>query len=106
MAQVFYDRQEYKQSNSLVQELIKQGKDSDDKRLLVEAFLLESKIIFESKNVGKARAALTVCRANANQIQVPSSLSAELESTAAMLHLEERDFPVAYSYFYEAFELY
>lgn len=68
MAQLYYDRQELRKSNGIVQELLKVGKDSDDKRLLVEAFLLESKIIFESKNIAKARASLTACRANANQI--------------------------------------
>ena len=87
-----------------MQELITKGKEIDDKRLLVDCFLLESKLIFQSRNVGKARAALTACRANANQIQIPGSLNAEIETTAALLHLEEKDYAVAYSYFYEAFE--
>jgi hypothetical protein len=85
--------------------LLKVGKDVDDKRLLVESFLLESRIIFESNNIGKARGSLTACRANANLIHVPASLTAEIESTAGMLHLAERDYAVAYSYFYEAFEV-
>jgi hypothetical protein len=72
----------------------------------VESFLLESKIIFESKNIGKARAALTACRANANQIQIPRNLMADIETIAGMLHLEEHDYQISYSYFYEAFELY
>jgi 26S proteasome regulatory subunit N6 len=85
--------------------LINKGKDTDDKRLLVEAFLLESRIIFESNNIGKSRGSLTACRANANLIHIPASLTAEIESTAGMLHLAERDYRVAYSYFYEAFEV-
>lgn len=90
----------------MVQELILTGKEIDDKRLLVEAFLLESKIIFESKNIGKSRASLTACRANANQIQVPRLIQAEIETMAGMLHLEEHDYQISYSYFYESFELF
>jgi 26S proteasome regulatory subunit N6 len=72
---------------------------------LVEVYLLESRIIFESSNIGKARGSLTACRANANLILIPGALSAEIETTAGMLHLAEKDFEVAYSYFYEAFEI-
>lgn len=105
MAQVYYDRGEFRQSNGLVQELIKKGKEIDDKRLLVESFLLEARIIFESGNIGKARGALTASRSNANMIHLPGFLTAEIEQTAGMLHLAERDYQVAYSYFYESFEL-
>lgn len=47
------------------------AKDIDDKRLLVEGHLLESKLIYESRNLAKAKAALTACRANSNMIQIP-----------------------------------
>ena len=71
----------------------------------MESFLLESWIIFESNNIGKARGSLTASRANANLIHIPASLTAEIESTAGMLHLAEKDYRVPYSYFYEAFEV-
>lgn len=85
--------------------MIKIGKEVDDKRLLVDSFLLESRIIFESNNIGKARGSLTAARANSNLIHIPASLSAEIEATAGMLHLAEKDYKVAFSYFYEAFEV-
>jgi len=56
--------------------MIKAAKLIDDKRLLVDCFLLETKLIYETNNIGKARASLTACKANANLIHVPQFLNA------------------------------
>lgn len=82
------------------------AKNIDDKRLLVECFLLESKLIFQSHNLTRAKASLTACRASANMVHIPSSLQADIEFTAGVIHLGERDFSIAFSYFFESFEGY
>lgn len=103
----------------------------DDKALLVEVQLLESKTYHALSNLPKARAALTSARTTANAIYCPPKLQAALdmqsgrelrrpESSASLsttltclfvlagiIHAaEEKDWKTAYSYFYEAFEGY
>ena len=108
--------------------LLKELKKLDDKALLVEVQLLESKVYHALSNLPRARAALTSARTTANGIYCPPKLQAALDlqsglpsdlncdeiimfvtsfSHAGVLHAaEEKDFKTAFSYFYEAFEGY
>lgn len=72
--------------------------------MLVESYLLESRLIYETRNWPKAKASLTACKASANSIYIQPLLQAEIDFTAGMIHMAERDYPIAYSYFYESFE--
>lgn len=104
---LYYDTKKYSEALKLIAELLKEMKKMDDKSLLVEIQLLESKTYYSLSNLQKARAALTSARTTANAIYCPPKMQAELDLQSGILHAaDERDFKTAYSYYYEAFEGY
>jgi len=84
--------------------LLKEIKTLDNKILLVELHMLESRIQHSLSNIPKAKAALTACRASANSMYINPNLHAGIDLQAGIIATEENDFKIAYSYFYEAFE--
>lgn len=104
---LYYDRSMYTEALSLGAQLLKELKKLDDKNLLVEVQLLESKTYNSLNNLPKARAALTSARTTANSIYIPPKIQAQLDMQSGILHAsEEKDYKTAFSYFYEAFEQY
>ncbi|KAL7989954.1 hypothetical protein Chor_012620 [Crotalus horridus] len=91
---LYFDTKRYQEALQLGSQLLRELKKMDDKALLVEVQLLESKTYHALSNLPKARAALTSARTTANAIY-------------CIIHAaEEKDWKTAYSYFYEAFEGY
>ncbi|XP_028136384.1 26S proteasome non-ATPase regulatory subunit 11 [Diabrotica virgifera virgifera] len=102
---LYFDTGMYSEALQLESTLLKELKKLDDKNLLVEVQLLESKTYHALSNLPKARAALTSARTTANAIYCPPKMQAALDLQSGVLHAaDEKDFKTAYSYFYEAFE--
>ncbi|KAI7891645.1 PCI domain-containing protein [Mucor mucedo] len=103
---LYLDNKMYHESLNLISYLLKELKRLDDKMVLVEVQLLESRVCHALRNLPKARAALTSARTSANSIYCPPLLQAALDMQSGILHAEEKDYKTAYSYFYETFEGY
>ncbi len=121
------DTQQYKPALALIETLLTELKRLDDKLVLTEVHLLESRVYRGVGNLAKAKvrrtsarmnclvgsvltfvlffqAALTSSRTAANSIYCPPPLQARLDLQSGILHAEDKDYTTAYSYFYETFE--
>lgn len=104
---LYFDTEQYEDALKLGSTLLRELKKLDDKQLLVEVQLTESRTYHALGNLQKARAALTSARTTANSIYCPPKMQAALDLQSGILHAAaEKDWKTAYSYFYEAFEGY
>ncbi|KAL9040300.1 MAG: hypothetical protein Q9214_004544 [Letrouitia sp. 1 TL-2023] len=106
LVSLYMQKQSYYDALTLINGLLKELKRLDDKLVLVEVQLLESRVYHALGNQPKARAALTSARTSAASVYTPPPLQAGLDMQSGMLHAEDKDFNTAYSYFIEALEGY
>jgi len=106
LASLYLTVGQYEQALKVLEELLREAKKLDDKLLLVEIHLIESKTHFRLENIPKSKAALTAAKTNANAIHCPVLQQAEIDIVSGILALREKDYKTAYSYFYESFEAY
>jgi len=104
LAAILFYQNNFHDALTLIDRLLSELKKIDDKQLLVETHLMESKIHFGLRNVPKAKAALTASRTCANAIYVAPNLQASIDTMSGTIHTEEGDYNTAHSYFLEAFE--
>lgn len=88
----------------IIEPILIEVRKADDKLLLVQLYLLESKINYKVKNFAKAKASLTASRANANNVYCQPSIIAEIDLVSGILYAQDQDYKTSYSYFYEALE--
>ncbi|KAK0747618.1 hypothetical protein B0T21DRAFT_7751 [Apiosordaria backusii] len=103
---LYMNKQAYYDALTLINGLLKELKRMDDKLVLVEVQLLESRVYHALGNISKARAALTSARTSAASVYTPPLLQANLDMQSGMLHAEDKDFQTAFSYFIEALDGY
>ncbi|KDE02974.1 19S proteasome regulatory subunit Rpn6 [Microbotryum lychnidis-dioicae p1A1 Lamole] len=101
---LYIDNQNYKDALALITTLLRELKKLDDKMVLTEVHLLESRVNHLLANMPKAKAALTSARTAANSIYCPPLLQAQLDMQSGILHAEDKDYKTAFSYFFEALE--
>lgn len=106
LANLYMQMKEYKEALRLIGRLTREVKKIDDKLLLVETHLIESRVHHALQNLPKSKGALTAARSNANSIYCPPLLQAEIDQQAGILCSSEKDYKTAFSYFFEAFEGY
>jgi len=104
LCEIYYRTKNFEQALKNIKSLLKEIKRLDDKLLLVELHLLESKIQHSLRDIAKAKAALTASRASASSVYVSPDLQAEVDLQGGAVATEEGDYKTGFSYFYEAFE--
>lgn len=106
LAELYFKLEKFHDSLSLLNKLLYELKKKEDKQLLVEAQLVESKVYHSLENLPKAKASLTSVKTIANSIYVVPLLQAEIDFMSGLIATDEKDYVTAYSYFYETFEGY
>lgn len=107
LVRLYNDVREFTLAQKLSQELSKELKKLEDRELLIEVSVEESKCAFNLNNLSKAKTALLTAKTSTNSAFASPQLQAAVDMQSGVLHLaEERDYKTSYSYFYEAFEGY
>lgn len=104
LASLYLEVGEPDKAMKIIEPILIEVRKADDKLLLVELYLLESKINYRVKNFAKAKASLTASRANANNVYCQPSIIAEIDLMSGILYAQDQDYKTSYSYFYEALE--
>jgi 26S proteasome regulatory subunit N6 len=104
LAALYLNDQKYTASLELLRTVVQEVKKLDDKLLLVEIHILETKTHFMTQNIPRCKASLTSAKTNANAIHCPPLLQADIDLWSGIIAAHEHDGQTAYSYFYEAFE--
>jgi len=104
LASLYLSVNKYQDALQILERILTEVKKLDDKLLLVEIYLIECRTHYALQNLPRSKAALTAAKTNANAIHCPPLLQADIDLWSGIVSAREKDFQVAFSYFYEAFE--
>ena len=104
LCELYFIQRKYQQAIELIGTLLREVKKVDDKTLLVEINLIESRVHHSLRNMPKAKASLTSARTSSSAIYIAPAIAAAIDMQAGTLHADDGDFKTAYSYYFEAFE--
>jgi len=104
LASLLLKTKDYTNCNAVLTELLGEVRKLDDKPLLVEIHLIESRLYYDLRNFPRSRAALTAARTAAGAIYCPPALQAAIDMQAGIINSQEKDFRTGFSYFVEAFD--
>mmetsp|Transcript_2707 Transcript_2707/g.4600 ORF Transcript_2707/g.4600 Transcript_2707/m.4600 type:complete len:390 (+) Transcript_2707:2-1171(+) len=106
LADLYFKQGKCSEALQILNKLLFELKKKDDKQLILESQLVESKVYHALENLPKAKSSLTSVKTVANSIYVVPMLQAEIDFMSGLISADERDYNTAYSYFYETFEGY
>ncbi|PAV76103.1 hypothetical protein WR25_21571 [Diploscapter pachys] len=102
LTRLFNDLHEPVKAQKSAAALIHELRKLEDKELLIEVSVEESKSSFLLKNYTKAKASLLIAKTNANAAYVYAPLQAALDMQSGILSMYcDKDFHTAFSYFFE-----
>ena len=106
LAEIYYIHEHYAKALEICNKVIFDLKRYEDNLGLIQLLLLESKIHYATNGISKAKATLTSVKTLITKVYVEPKLQANIDMHAGILAAHEKDFNLAYSYFYEAFDAY
>ncbi|KII71534.1 26S proteasome non-ATPase regulatory subunit 11 [Thelohanellus kitauei] len=106
LAYFLYELQNLSEAAELGERLCSDLKRMSYKDELIEILIIMCHISFTMGNFQKCRAFLTSIRTTANTTHLSPKIQAQIDLLTGSIHCKEGDYVTAYSYFYEAFELF
>lgn len=106
LAELLFKQEKYSEALEILTKLNYELKKKEDKQLLVESQLIESKVFHALQNVNKAKSSLTSVKTTAHSIYIVPQLQSEIDFMSGLIAADEKDYILSYSYFYETFEGY
>jgi 26S proteasome regulatory subunit N6 len=106
LAEVHYINGFQIQALEIISKTLVDLKRYEDNLGLIIVQLIESKIHYANKGITKAKAALTSVKTLCTKVYIEPRLQASIDMHAGIIAAHEKDYNLAYSYFYESFDVY